>query len=85
MKRYQGVDQPSYQSVGDHHGVALCPQLVERGHHACVPVVPGGCDQVRFAAAVARELAAVHQESATCEPLGDELEFNRRAAKTVDQ
>jgi hypothetical protein len=47
--------------------------------------MPRCCDQVRLAAAVARELTAMHQESAAGEAFGDELEFDRGAAKTVDQ
>ena len=59
--------------------------IVERGDDARVPILPGRCDQVGFGAAVSCELAAVHEESAAREPLGDELEFDGRAAEAVDQ
>src|SRR5262249_7273148 len=75
----------AHRQAAGNDRVAALAELVERDLDACVPVVPVGREQVALVAAVAGELRAMHREALACEPLGDELQLERRAAEPVGE
>ena len=75
----------AHGQAADQHGVALRAQFVEGGDNARIPIVPCGRDEIGLAAAMAGELAAVHQEAAARQTLGHELQLDGRAAEAVDE
>ena len=58
---------------------------VEGGIDAPIPIPPPGRQQIGRIAAMAGELAAMDSEAVAGEALGDEFQFDRRAAETMDQ